>query len=174
MIDCAAMQDRMPEVARKAASWTDAEAAHLASCHDCALEWRVVRAGVGLHADAVVAVDRIAEGVMTRLREEPSESIRIRQLPWRGSVIGLLAAAASMVLILSAPRLQRPQSGSASDTASALAILPELQGLDDSELESVLRSLGPTAGDATPGLVPHLEDLTDGELEQLLRSGGDE
>jgi hypothetical protein len=51
-------------------------------------------------------------------------------------------------------------------------MLPELQGLDETQLQSVLQSFGPTAGDATPGVVPHLEDLTDAELEELLRSEG--
>lgn len=174
MIDCTTMRDRMPDAARGAVSWTEAEAAHLMSCADCALEWRIVRAGIGLYAGTVVATDRIAEAVTTRLRGAPPERSVIRRLPWRGGVIGLLAAAASVVLILSAPRLQRPRSGSANDTATALAILPELQALDEGQLERVLQSLGPTAADATPGVLPHLEDLTDSELELLLHSQGGE
>ena len=171
MIDCAAMRDRMPEAARGTVSWTGAEVAHLATCADCALEWRIVRAGAQLHAGTAVAADRVAAAVMARLRATPAERSVIRRLPWRGSVIGLLAAAASVVLILSAPRLQRPR---ASDTATPLAILPELQALDDGQLRSVLQSLGSTAADATPGVVPHLEDLTDSELQLLLHSQGGE
>lgn len=174
MIDCAAMRDRMPEAARGTVSWTGAEVAHLATCADCALEWRIVRAGAQLHAGTAVAADRVAAAVMARLRAAPPERSVIRRLPWRGSVIGLLAAAASVVLILSAPRLQRPRAGNASDTATALAILPELQALDDGQLRSVLQSLGSTAADATPGVVPHLEDLTDSELQLLLHSQGGE
>jgi hypothetical protein len=168
MIDCAAMRDRMPDAARGAVSWTEAEVAHLASCADCALEGHIVGAGIALEAGTVVAADRIAATVMARLRAVPTARSVIRCLPWRGGVIGLLAAAASVALIVSAPRLQRPLSGSAGETAMALAVLPELQALDESQLESVLQSLGPTAADATPGLLPHLEDLTDSELERLL------
>jgi len=174
MIECAAMQDRMPGAVRGEVAWTEAEAAHLATCADCALEWRIVQAGAGLRAGMVVAVDRIADHVSARLREAPPQHSAIRRLPWRGSIIGLLAAAASVVLILSAPRLERPRPGSASDTATVLALLPELQALDERQLETILQSLGPAAGDATPGVLPHLEDLTDGELEQLLHSEGGE
>jgi hypothetical protein len=94
-------------------------------------------------------------------------------LPWRGGIIALLAAAASIVIFVSAPR-HAPAAAGLADSAATLAILPELQGLDDSQLATVLRSLGPAAGDAAPGLVPHLEDLTDSELEQLIQSRGNE
>jgi hypothetical protein len=171
MIDCAVIQDRMPELARGTVAWSEAETAHLARCIDCALEWRVVRAGAALHAGMTIDAERMARTVAERLRTERPERSVIRRIPWRGTVIGLFAAAASVVLILSAPQLQRPQSGSASDTA-ALAILPELQRLDEGQLERLLQSLGPSAGDATPGVLPHLEDLTDSELEQLLNSQG--
>ena len=173
MIDCATMRDRIPDAARGVVSWTDGEADHLATCAGCALEWRIVRTGVSLGAGSVVDVERITAALLERMRAAPPESGAIRRLPWRGTASGLLAAAASIVLILSAPRLQRPRSGTGSDSA-ALAMLPELQGLDDGQLESILRLLGPAAGDATPGVLPHLEDLTDSELEQLLHTQGGE
>lgn len=173
MIDCSAMRDRMPDVAREVGQWSDAEAAHLAHCTDCAAEWAIVQDGVALHADLVVPTDRIAQAVLLRLRTERAVAPAIRRLPWRGSVIGLMAAAASVVLILYAPRAHRVARAELVDTTIA-AVLPELQGLNDSELEVVLQSLGPTAADAAPGLVPHLEDLTDTELEQLLHAKGAE
>lgn len=173
MIECEAMRERMPGMASGTVEWTDADAAHLAACTDCALEWRVLKATAALPARPVLDVERIAAEVTRRLREAPAEPVVVRRLPWRGAVIGLLAAAASVALILSAPQLKR-QSPDGVGGATALAILPELQGLDDSELELLLQSLGPTASDAAPGLVPHLEDLTDRELEQLLHSKGGE
>jgi hypothetical protein len=174
MIECAEMQDRMPGVARGATSWTDAETAHLAACDQCTLEWRIVSAGARLHDRTVVSGDRVAEVVMSRLRDEPAEARPIRRISWRGGVIGVLAAAASVVLILSAPRLRVPRSGGSDDTATAVAILPELQGLSNTELESVLQSLGSPAADAAPADVPHLEDLSDAQLEQLLHAMGGE
>ncbi len=174
MIDCAAMRDRMPDVALGAVAWTDAEAAHLATCADCALEWRIVRTGAGLHADMVVSADHLAAAVMTRLREAPPEPLPIRRIPWRGTVVGLIATAASVILVLGAPRLRAPGASGMSDSAT-LAVLPELQGLDDGELETVLKGLDSGPIDAVaPGQMPHLEDLTDAQLEQLLHSMGSE
>ena len=171
MRDCTAMRDRMPDVARGTETWADAEVLHLAASTECAREWRVVHAGVGLQGRLVIGVDRVADVVLARLRTEPLAAPVIRRLPWRGTVIGLLAAAASVVLILNSSRLQRSPSVDRTD-ALTITVLPELAGLDESELVIVLQSLGPTAGDATPGVVPHLEDLTDTELEQLLHSTG--
>jgi len=172
MIECGSMRDRMPDVAHGRTAWTETEAAHLAGCADCTLEWRVVRAGMVLHEGTEVVADRVAQSVQRRLRtrEEPGRVVgRVR---WRGTAVGLIAAAASVVLVVGLMHHDRSRRGVASDSLVAVAMLPELQGLDEVQLESVLRSLGPTAGDATPGVLPHLEDLTDSELEQLLRSEG--
>ncbi|MES1259595.1 MAG: hypothetical protein ABUL71_03295, partial [Gemmatimonadota bacterium] len=173
MIDCVAMQEQMPGVARGLDAWSVAEGEHLAGCAECALEWRLVRAGAALHARTTVDGDRIAQRVTARLRVEPAEA-PIRRLPWRGGLIGLLAAAASVALVVWAPGHQGGVTTGRADTTMEIAALPELQSLNDGELEAVLRSLGPSAADATPGVLPHLEDLTDSELEQLLRSRGNE
>lgn len=172
MSDCEPMQDRMPDVAHGRATWTETETAHLAQCADCALEWRIVRAGMLLDENPGVVADRVAQSVHRRLRNRGASGRIVGRLHWRGAGIGLIAAAASVVLVVGLMRHDRARPGVASDTVVAVAMLPELQGLDEGQLESVLRSLGPTAGDATPGVLPHLEDLTDGELEQLLRSEG--
>jgi hypothetical protein len=174
MIDCESIQDRMPDVAHGRAAWTETERAHLAHCADCVLEWRIVRAGMLLHEDTGIVAERVARSVSGRLREPDGSGRIIGRLPWRGAAIGLIAAAASVLLIVGVVHRDRSRPGVAGDTVVAVAMLPELQGLDESQLESVLRSLGPTAGDATPGVLPHLEDLTDSELEQLLRSEGGE
>ena len=171
MTGCDAMRERMPEVVHGRAEWAGSEAAHLASCADCELEWRIVRAGADLAADTAIRAEPLAELVAQRLRESGSSGSVISRLPWRGGLIGLLAAAASVVLFVGIARHDRRRLPAAGDSVAAV-ILPELQGLDAGQLESVLRSMGPTAGDATPGVLPHLEDLTDSELEQLLHSEG--
>jgi hypothetical protein len=172
MIDCEPMQDRMPDVAHGRAAWTETEMAHLAQCADCALEWRIVRAGTLLDEDPGVAPERVAQSVSRRLRDHEASGRIVGRLRWRGTVIGLIAAAASVALVVGIVHRDRSRAGVAGDTVVAVTMLPELQGLDEGQLESVLRSLGPTAGDATPGVLPHLEDLTDSELEQLLHSEG--
>ncbi|MGH7523380.1 MAG: zf-HC2 domain-containing protein [Gemmatimonadales bacterium] len=172
MIECEAMRDRMPDVAHGTATWTEAEAAHLAGCAECQLEARIVDAGMRLDAGVVVASDRVARELTDRLRVNGVDGRAVRALPWRGAVVGLLAAAAAAVLVLGVFRRQGTPPRVVGDTAAAVAMLPELQGLDEAQLQSVLQSFGPTAGDATPGVVPHLEDLTDAELEEILRSEG--
>ncbi len=172
MTGCEAMRDRMPDVAHGTATWTEAEAAHLASCADCQLESRIVDAGMRLDAGVVVAPEGVFRTLIERLGVSAAESRAVRALPWRGGLVGLLAAAAAVVLVLGVFRRDREPLHVVGDTAAAVAMLPELQGLDETQLQSVLQSFGPTAGDATPGVVPHLEDLTDAELEELLRSEG--
>ena len=171
MIDCMTLRDRMPDVAHGVARWSDAEAAHIASCEDCGREWRLVLAGAALQKHVIVSADRVAETVLGRLRSEP---VPIRRIPWRGSVIGLLAAAASVLVIVYAPRLQRGGTGSGVDTA-VVGLLPELQGLDNGQLETVLQSLEPSVTDAgVPGESAHLDDLSDAQLTKLLHAMGGE
>ena len=174
MIECETMQDRMPAVARGESPWTDAEASHLTDCADCTHEWRLVQAGVSLHAGTAIDGDRIANQVLARLRAAPPATQSIRRIPWRGSVIGLLAAAASVLVVLGAPTRRAPGSAALSDSAT-LAIAPGLQGLDDQELATVLKGLEPIPTEvAAPNDGLHLEDLTDAQLEQLLHSLGGE
>lgn len=174
MTDCLELSDRMPAVAHGRDQWSTADAAHLRGCGECAAEWRVVQAGAQLHAGLTVDATRAADAVAARLRAAPVERGIIGRIPWRGAMVGLVAAAASVAILLSTPSSAgRPPAGTI-DSATAVAILPELQGLDDAQLEVMLHSLGPSAGDAAPGLVPHLEDLTDGELELLIQSQGAE
>ena len=172
MIDCAALRDRMPDAAHGVLPMSNAEEAHIESCSECAREWGLVQTAHKLHADLVVDTDRVASAVLSRLRTEPVATETVRRIPWRGGLIGLIAAAASVVVMLSPPR--RPLRDVPVAEPEVAIVLPELQALDDSELETVLRSMGPTAADATPGNLPHLEDLTDAELEQLLGSKGAE
>ena len=70
-----------------------------------------------LHADTVVSADRIADAVLARLRETPPEPRAISRIPWRGTVVGLIAAAASVILVLGAPRLRAPGASGMSDSA---------------------------------------------------------
>jgi hypothetical protein len=173
MTDCLDLSDRMPAVAHGRLQWSAAEAAHLTECRDCAAEWRIVQAGLQLHAGLTLDSAQTADAVVTRLRAAPHGRGIIHRIPWRSGLVGLVAAAASVAIIFSTPKSATLPPIGVIDSAAAIAILPELQGLNDTQLEAMLHSLGPTAGDAAPGLVPHLEDLTDGELEQLIQTQGD-
>jgi hypothetical protein len=161
----------MPDVVRGVGNWTAGDFAHLASCALCALEWRLVERGAALGADSIVDPSAIATGVLARLAADREAPRVVRRIPWRGGAIGLVAVAAAAILVIAISG--HPDSTTAVPSAAApIAILPELQNLSDQQLEVVQASLGPTAADATPGLVPHLGDLTESELEDLLRSEG--
>jgi hypothetical protein len=165
----------MHQVVHGGVPWTVAESEHLAGCATCRAEWALLRAGADLHRSVVVDPERIAQGVFARLRAEPETPAPIRRLPWRAGVIGLVSAAACLALVFALPRQPHRSNTTpvaTTDTAE-LAILPELQALDTTQLAALLSALGPAAADATPG-VPHLGDLTSSELEQLLRAEGGE
>lgn len=165
---CESIRDRMPDVLHRTTDWSADEAAHLAACRACAGEWAIVARAATLHADLRVDADAVAARVLARLRATPRRTFRAPfRIPVRYTFASLLAAAAVLAIIL-LPRGPRSPAMAVGDTAQ-VAILPELDGLDSTQLAAVLRSLGPTVGDAAPG-VPHLGDLTEAELEQLLAS----
>lgn len=168
MMDCETMRDRMPEVARGVAGWSAAEAQHFAGCAECAAEWRVVRAGIALHADLQMPAERIAAAVMARLHEKPAAPSGVRRLPWRGALVGLLAAAASIAIVLWSPISSAPKARAVTE-----AVVPELRHLSETELETVLTSMQSTEQTPYYGKQPHFDDLTDDELAQLLSSGED-
>lgn len=175
MIDCSALRDRMPEVAHGADAWTDAETAHLADCAGCLVEWRLVQQGRDLYADLHVDHGRVTAALLREVASDPEVAV-IARLPWRAGAIGLLTAVAASILLLVYLPQRRigTELALVADTAT-LGVLPELQGLNESELQSMLRSITPApAGEITAGVVPNLDDLTDAELEQLLRSEGGE
>lgn len=173
MNDCEVLRDRMPEVAHGGDPWTAEEAAHLAACAPCVAEWRIVEEGAALHADLPVSVDAIGERVVRQLRAQRARPTVIGRIGWRTALIGLTAIAATVVVLLHPTAVRPPIADIAMDTA-ALGVLPELQGLDQSELQAVLQTLPSGSVDAVTTGVPRLDDLTDTELEQLLRSEGGE
>lgn len=169
MIDCAGIQDQMPERARQQTSWTEAERAHLASCEACAFEWRLVRAGAALQQDLPVDTAAISQQLRARILATPAAAPMAR-LPWRGVRIGmgLLAAAASIVLLIGV-RNHQPSAVETSTATATMAVLPELEPLTESQLELVLSALDVADVTVSPMRIPRLGDLTETELEQVLR-----
>ncbi|MFN2316978.1 MAG: hypothetical protein ABR551_02430 [Gemmatimonadales bacterium] len=158
----------MPEVARQASRWTADEAAHLLACEDCGAEWRLVGAAVALGRGAAsrVDADQVAERVAARLREPPIVAAPGR--PWiRRALLPLAAAAA----LLSAVWFGWPVTEVQDEPIAHVAVLPELDDLDETELESLVA--GFTGAEADPlrplDAAESLGDLSDSELESLLR-----
>ncbi len=167
MTECEAVQERMPEVFHGRAVWGSGELEHLERCETCAAELRLFEATRTLGRGSV-DVEALARTVLDRLRTEPLQPA-IRRIPWRAGMIGLVALAASVLVFVAAPH-RGPQHVAAA--GESLAVMPELGGLDDSDLVAVLQSISPSVHDVGHGLVPHLGDLTDSELEQLLQAEG--
>jgi hypothetical protein len=166
MSDCERLSDRMPEVAMQRAAWTADEAAHLASCADCRAEWDLVLAARRLEASAPsVDPSTITAAVQHRLASERRVSRRGR---W-GWAVGAAAVAAAVALVIArAPEPRQETAPAVAVAADPLVPLPELEGLDTAQLDTLLQALdGPLAGAPAQDSTIADEDV-DVELEQIL------
>jgi hypothetical protein len=108
--------------------------------------------------------ERLGRVVVRRIKTRR----RWRQAGW----IGLLAAAAAVVLLVwGGPRARERETASAEASAAGFHLpLAELDSLDAGQLQSVLDGLdAPIGSDARPE-TPALGDLESSELERVLRS----
>jgi hypothetical protein len=167
MTHCERLSDRMPEVAMHQAAWTAEEAAHLASCADCRAEWDLVLAARRIESSAPsVDPTTIAAGVQRRLATHRAASRRNR---WAWVTGAAAAAVAAIVLAVSrGPETPPAATPSVAVETEPLVPLPELEGLETAQLDTLLRLLdgpppGPAARDSTAP-----DDDADSELEQIL------
>jgi hypothetical protein len=167
MSDCERHSDRMPEVAMGQAAWSAEEAAHLASCPDCRAEWDLVLAARRLEASApIVDPTAIAATIQHRLATEHKAGRRTR---WGWALGGAAAAAAAITLAVAGGRETRPPTAPVvAVEAEPLVPLPELEGLETAQLDTLLQTLdGPRAGTSALDSTTMDNDV-DVELEQLL------
>lgn len=162
------LTDRIPDVAAGREGWTEAEAAHLARCAECAAEWEVVVRYAGRASEYVSAAEGIADAVLQRLRETPVTPMSPRRRRWARPV-ALLAAASVVIALL--VQVSPPGDEAGLATLGEPTMLPELDGLVDAELEVLLAALLPP-DDAPVIELPRLGDLTDEELALLLEEVG--
>ena len=163
MTVCEQLSERMPAVAG-GDRWTTAEAAHLASCADCAAEWALIATASGLGAGLAGTLNahHVTERVLGRLRAEQAAA-RSRR---RGLALAGLAAAAVIALAVGTGRFGPPGGSPAQVGSAADLSLVELDSLRAPELEALLQSMDP-ADDSDPlHAVPSL--LDDGELDNVL------
>jgi hypothetical protein len=167
MSDCDRLSDRMPDVALLRAAWSAEEAAHLASCADCGAEWDLVLAAHRLEASAPnVDPAIIAAAVQHRLS---SERMADRRGRWGWALGGAVAAAAALALVVArGPESRQATAPAVAVTADPLVPLPELEGLDTAQLDSLLHALdGPLAGTSAHDSTTADDDV-DAELEQII------
>jgi hypothetical protein len=175
MMDCSRLSDRMPDVALGRSQWTQEEAEHLAGCSGCRQEWSLVRLagnlGEGIGSD--LKPTAIARVVLQRVA---AERRRVRQRRW--SLAGL-AAAATIALAVWYGQGEPDQTGSPSGgtpvatapsaRAAQLAFpLPELDQLQEPELDSLLQTISPPMTSGSTLEAPSMGDLDDHELEEVL------
>jgi hypothetical protein len=165
--DCERLSDRMPEVAMQRAAWTAQESAHLASCADCRGEWKLILAAKRLEARAP-ALDAagIAAAVQRRLATERATSRRGRWI-WAAGSAAAAAAALALALTSGGGPPRQPAAAVAIET-EPLVPLPELDGLETAQLDTLLRAINTAPAGTSGAESTTLGDEVDAELEQIL------
>lgn len=166
MISCEILLERMPEVAHGHAVWTGEERSHLESCAACAVQWRLAQIAPGLGEQAARKLD--VDLLARRVRHGVAADQRVRRWKRAGWFAGLAAAALVAAMVWGGWGSQSRDLATAGVTYSLP--LAELEGLDARELQAVLETLDAPFGEGSTMEVPGLGGLDDGQLEQLLRS----
>ena len=170
---CEAVSDRMPAVASGQSEWTSEERAHLASCSDCAAEWRLVKAALTLGRHVTVDAVALTPLMLERWRAADVEERRSRWVK-RAALVGSMAIAALLLLVM-VPRWSQvspvlPPSGVGVVATPVELKLAELDDAEPAELELVLVEFEEPAVPASSLDGPDLEGLDVSQLEQALRS----
>jgi len=167
MIRCEALSDRMPVVRHGSAEWTADEAAHLATCGECRLEWELVTAGaeLGREQGGRIDADGLTRAVVSRLAEDHRRRRWIRAA-WG---VGLAAAASLMLFVRPGDTPDRPTE-SGPQVVTPVLPLAELDGVEPVVLEEILATLDDGAADEGTLEAPGFSDLAPSELERLLRN----
>jgi hypothetical protein len=167
MSDCVWLSDRMPVVALGRAAWSSDESRHLWECRSCQAEWELVQMTSRLGEAVVFSPhpERTAQSVLQRVKRE---EVRIR--PRLLTLVGLGTAAAIVAGVWIGGRDAAPVRETAPAVARLQIPLPELEGLQPTELDSVLETMDEAgAGDSTME-DPGLGDLDNDELQRVLDS----
>ena len=165
MTDCLWLADRMAEVALGRGEWTRTEREHLANCPSCRRGWELVRLTQSLgHAQLTRFESAEAGRTLLQRLEQSRKQRRGRRLV---GLAGLGLAASLAALLWSHPADPAPTTSAS--VATELAIpLPELDGLEPVELDSVLSSIDePLAADSVVDS-PELGGFDSEELETVL------
>ena len=166
MNDSTHLSDRMPDVAHRRSSWTAEEKAHLASCSDCRVEWELVIAagGLGDATPAITSPDAMTAVLRRRLAADRASQTGTRRAWSIGAVAAAAAILIGVLLRPAAPTGVAPQVVAGAD---ALVPLPELEGLETAELDTLLQSIDrPVAGSSALD-ASTLGEPEDGELDRV-------
>ena len=168
MSECTWLSDRLSALPADLAEWSPEHQRHLAGCESCRLEWELVLAARRLGERRLPGFDAASAAGALRRRLHQARVDRGRQI--RAWIFAGMAAAAALAAVLwtgdGPDPLQRPEP-----VATGFRIpLPELDGLQPAELDSVLRTMdqapanGASLENAAPG------DTGAGDLDVVLES----
>lgn len=163
MSDDGHLSDRMAAVLAGRTPWSATELAHLAACAECRDEFDLLGEARALGARApVVDTARIAAVVLPRAAAARRQQRWLRVGGWSSAVLAAAAAVALVVLPRTGGvRLADPASG-------APAVIAELDGLSNADLEAVLASVEAGLPDGAEAEAPELNDLDPAELKAVL------
>lgn len=168
MSTCTHLSDLMPATALGRRGWSPAEAEHLERCADCRAEWELVRGAARLGTAEAWRLDAaaVARGALVQAAARPGTP------PYRRWLVGGLAAAAAVALLVRVMPRYESVPGSASSTPSteaAALVIPALDSLSEDELRLVLAGVsGGSFGADAEFDAPGLESLDSTGLEQVL------
>jgi hypothetical protein len=170
MSECTRLSDRIPAIATGRSEWMPEEMDHLRGCESCRREWELVQLTQRLGHGRLLELDAslISSALLRRLEAFRRSRRRTR------SLIGLATAAGMAALLWtsnrSTPGPDRAESRVDRSSVAVLQIpLPELEGLQPAELDSLLRTMDAPV-DNTALENPELGDLDSAELEAVLES----
>ena len=166
MNDCIQLSDRMPAVALGRADWTPEETHHLNGCGSCQREWALVRAASHLGDGVLPTLDAgtTSRAVLQRLGRWQDH--RRRERWWGLAGFALAASLAALLWTAEGPAPRRVPPG---PLVAGLQIpLPELDGLQPTELDSVLQGMDQSPPVDASLESPDLGDLNGEELETVL------
>jgi hypothetical protein len=138
----------MPAVALGTAEWTPDEGQHLSGCPSCQEEWDVVQRScrLGQEIGLGLEVTSTSEKLLEQL-----DHARVERLQRRTWSFASLAVAATIAAVVWTQRpVNRPMQPTPAIVAGLQMTLPELDGLQPAELDSVLQTMDePAPADST-------------------------
>jgi hypothetical protein len=171
MSDCEWLSDRMPVVALGRAEWSPDEVRHLNECGACQREWHIVAAAARLGENAWIPGDSgaIATSLIQRIKRDQELGRRKRAWSFAGLAAAATIAAAVWTGSMDQPAERYPLQGSVAAGRPAIP-LPELDALQPTELDSVLKTMDDPNSRGAALEDPGLADLDTDELQTVLDS----
>ena len=148
MSGCQWLSDRMPAVALGTAEWTPEEVQHLSGCRLCQDEWDLVQRSSRMGREIGLGLETTSTFDILLRRLERARLQRLRRRAW--SFAGLAAVATIAAVVWTKPPATGPMQPAPAIVAGLQMSLPELDGLQPAELDSVFQTMDePAPADST-------------------------